>query len=124
VNLPVFVLATREDHIVPWASAYRTLGLVGSDDKTFVLGASGHIAGVVNPAAKNRRSHWVGSPYPSNPQDWFSGSVETKGSWWKPWSEWLARHGGGVRPAPSEPGNVQYKPIEAAPGRYVKERIH
>ena len=124
VNLPLFVLATREDHIVPWTSAYRTLGLLGSDDQTFVLGASGHIAGIVNPAAKNRRSHWVGSPYPSNPADWFSSSVEAKGSWWKPWSEWLARHGGGVRPAPSEPGNVQYQPIEAAPGRYVKERIH
>ena len=60
VKLPIFVLATREDHIVPWRSAYRTLGLLGGNDKTFVLGASGHIAGVVNPAAKKRRSHWIG----------------------------------------------------------------
>ena len=124
VNLPVFVLATREDHIVPWASAYRTLGLLGSDDKTFVLGASGHIAGIVNPASKNRRSYWTASSCPADHESWLSGAVENKGSWWKGWTAWLARHGGGARPAPSEPGNVEYKPVEAAPGRYVKERIH
>src|SRR3954464_402201 len=67
VKLPMFGLATREDHIVPWRSAYRTLHLVGREDKTFVLGASGHIAGVVNPASKNRRSHWIGAPFPGTP---------------------------------------------------------
>ena len=124
VELPVFVLATREDHIVPWRSAYRTLGLVGGEDKTFVLGASGHIAGVVNPASKNRRSYWTGAPYPLEPEDWLRQATEKKGSWWSAWSEWLARHGGGLHAAPSAPGNVQYKRIEAAPGRYVKQRIH
>ena len=124
VNLPTFVLATREDHIVPWRSAYRTLELIGGDDKTFILGASGHIAGVVNPPAKKRRSYWAGSPFPAEPQAWLSSAQEKKGSWWPVWSEWLARHSGGLREAPSASGNVQYKPIEAAPGRYVKERIH
>jgi polyhydroxyalkanoate synthase len=124
VELPVFVLATREDHIVPWRSAYRTLGLLGGEDKTLVLGASGHIAGVVNPASKNRRSYWTGAPYPLEPEDWLRQATEKKGSWWSAWSEWLARHGGGVQAAPSAPGNVQYKPLEAAPGRYVKQRIH
>jgi polyhydroxyalkanoate synthase len=124
VRLPVFVLATREDHIVPWRSAYRTIGLLGGTDKTFVLGASGHIAGVVNPASKNRRSYWTGAPYPLEPEDWLRQATEKKGSWWSSWSEWLARHGGGVQAAPSAPGNVQYKPLEAAPGRYVKQRIH
>jgi polyhydroxyalkanoate synthase len=124
VKLPLFVLATREDHIVPWRSAYRTIGLLGGDDKTFVLGASGHIAGVVNPAAKKRRSHWVGEAYPANPEDWFSASKEVPGSWWPKWSEWLARHGGGQRKAPAKPGSRKYPPIEAAPGRYVRERVH
>ena len=124
VALPIFVLATREDHIVPWRSAYRTLELLGGEDKTFILGASGHIAGVVNPPASKRRSYFAGSPFPREPDAWLSSAHETKGSWWPVWSEWLARHAGGTRPAPSSPGNVQYAPIEAAPGRYVKERIH
>jgi polyhydroxyalkanoate synthase len=123
-TLPAFVLATREDHIVPWRSAYRTLELLGGEDKTFILGASGHIAGVVNPPAKKRRSHWVGSPFPAEPEAWLSSAQEKKGSWWPAWSDWLARHGGGLREAPSASGNVQYRPIEAAPGRYVKERIY
>jgi polyhydroxyalkanoate synthase len=124
VDLPAFVLATREDHIVPWRSAYRTVGLLGGGDKTFVLGASGHIAGVVNPAAKNKRSHWVNKDLPGEPEEWFSSSSEKPGSWWPLWSEWLARHKGGEREAPRAPGSVQYKPIEAAPGRYVKQRLH
>jgi polyhydroxyalkanoate synthase len=122
--MPLFVLATREDHIVPWRSAYRTLGLLGGADKTFVLGASGHIAGVVNPAAKNRRSYWTAERYPPEPEDFLQIATENRGSWWPAWSEWLARHGGGKRAAPSAPGSVQYTPIEAAPGRYVKQRIH
>jgi polyhydroxyalkanoate synthase subunit PhaC len=124
VSLPIFVLATREDHIVPWRSAYRTLNLLGGNEKQFVLGASGHIAGVVNPAAKNRRSHWVGTPYPADAQEWFSQAKEHAGSWWPLWSEWLGKHGGGSRKAPAKTGNAQYKPIEPAPGRYVKHRIH
>ncbi len=87
IHLPIFVLATREDHIVPWRSAYRTLGLVGGDDKAFILGASGHIAGVVNPAAKNRRSYWIANDYPSDPEAWLSGAEEKPGSWWPRWSE-------------------------------------
>ncbi len=124
VKLPVFVLATREDHIVPWRSAYRTLNLLGGNEKQFVLGASGHIAGVVNPAAKKRRSHWTGTPYPADPEQWFSKATEHQGSWWPLWSQWLGKHGGGSRKAPATAGSARYKPIEPAPGRYVKHRIH
>ena len=124
VRLPVFVLATREDHIVPWRSAYRTLGLLGGADKTFVLGASGHIAGVVNPPSKKRRSYWTADFSPQDPDEFLKTSKESRGSWWPVWSDWLSRHGGGAREAPSAPGNVQYPPTEAAPGRYVKQRIH
>ena len=124
IELPVFVLATREDHIVPWRSAYRTVHLLGGKEKSFVLGASGHIAGVVNPAAKKRRSHWVLDSHPDDPDAWLAKATERPGSWWPLWSEWLARHSGGKRKAPAKPGAAKYRPIEPAPGRYVKQRIH
>ncbi len=124
IDIPVFVLATREDHIVPWRSAYRTLELVGAEDKTFVLGASGHIAGVVNPPAKKRRSFWTGARYPRDPDEFLRHAEEHRGSWWPLWTAWLERQAGGTRPAPKVLGNVQYRPLEAAPGRYVKQRIH
>ena len=124
VDLPIFVLATREDHIVPWRSAYRTLRLLGGADRTFVLGASGHIAGVVNPPASGKRSFWSAAALPEDPDQFLQISKEQRGSWWPTWSQWLSRHAGGEREAPSAPGNVQYRPTEAAPGRYVKQRIH
>jgi polyhydroxyalkanoate synthase len=123
VDAPVFMLATREDHIVPWRSAYRTLHLMRGE-KTFVLGASGHVAGVVNPPGKNRRSFWTGEPYPEDPDAWLQAASEERGSWWPRWMQWLARQAGGERGAPAAPGNVQYRSIEPAPGRYVKQRIH
>ena len=127
VDLPLFFLATREDHIVPWKSAYRSVSLM-SGEKTFVLGASGHVAGVVNPPGRNRRSYWEGeqaaASYPDDPEQWLSRAQERPGSWWPRWTQWLASHSGGKRPAPTAPGNVQHKPIEPAPGRYVKQRIH
>jgi polyhydroxyalkanoate synthase subunit PhaC len=122
IRIPVFVLATREDHIVPWRSAYRTLQLVGGE-KTFVLGASGHIAGVVNPPASGRRSYWSGSGHPEDPQAWLAQASERPGSWWPVWSEWLLAHGGGMRAARTMNGSPEYPAIEPAPGRYVKQRI-
>jgi polyhydroxyalkanoate synthase len=124
ISMPVFVLATREDHIVPWRSAYRTLNHVASRDRTFVLGASGHIAGIVNPAAKKRRSHWIAQPLPADPEAWFEAATDIPGSWWTRWSDWLATHAGARRAAPKKAGNRRHKPIEPAPGRYVKERIN
>jgi polyhydroxyalkanoate synthase subunit PhaC len=124
VKLPMFGLATREDHIVPWRSAYRTLNLLGGSEKQFILGASGHIAGVVNPASKNRRSYWIGDPYPADADEWLERAQEQKGSWWPRWAAWLDSHGGGKRKAPQTTGNAKYKAIEPAPGRYVRHRIH
>jgi polyhydroxyalkanoate synthase len=121
VDRPSFVLATREDHIVPWRSAYRSVHLLGGE-KTFVLGASGHIAGVVNPAAKNRRSYWTGGACPEDPEAWLAGAREHPGSWWAEWSAWLSRYGGPKVEARKEPGSAQYPAIEPAPGRYVKQK--
>ena len=124
VRIPLFVVATREDHIVPWRSAYKTLNLFKKSTKTFVLGASGHIAGIVNPPDKKRRSYWAFDAFPENPDDALAAAKEVKGSWWPMWSEWLAKYSGGTVPAPKKPGNAKYKPIEPAPGRYVRERAN
>jgi polyhydroxyalkanoate synthase subunit PhaC len=128
VQMPLFFLATREDHIVPWRSAYRSVHLLAPHgkpgEKTFVLGASGHIAGVVNPPAKNRRSYWIGDALPADPDEWLAQAEERRGSWWPAWTQWLESHAGGRREAPKSTGAVQYPPIESAPGRYVRQRIH
>jgi polyhydroxyalkanoate synthase len=124
VRVPNFILATREDHIVPWRAAFRSVHLLGGE-KTFVLGASGHIAGVINPPDKNRRSYWIsaaGAAFPDSPEDWLAGAESRPGSWWPTWRAWLDAHRGGERRAPTRAGNAKYKPIEPAPGRYVKER--
>lgn len=119
VRAPVFVYASREDHIVPWTSAYASTQIF-QGERRFVLGASGHIAGVVNPPAKRKRSHWTNPDLPPDPQAWFDGATEHPGSWWTVWSDWLAGHGGKTVAAPKSPGSRRHRPIEPAPGRYVK----
>ena len=119
---PSFIVATREDHIVPWRSAYRSLEVLGGD-KTFVLGASGHVAGIINPAAGKRRSHWAGAPQ-ADADAWLAQAKEAPGSWWPRWAAWLEQYKGGARKAPKKAGNARYKPIEPAPGRYVREKAN
>ena len=123
VRAPVYIYGSREDHIVPWESAYRSTQLLPGK-KRFVLGASGHIAGVINPPAKKKRSHWIGktAALPEKSQDWLAGAVEHPGSWWTDWAAWLAPHGGAKKAAPKVAGNKTHKPIEPAPGRYVKQK--
>ena len=121
IKAPVFIYASREDHIVPWNAAYLSTALL-KGKKRFVLGASGHIAGVINPAAKNKRSHWVNDGLPAQADDWFAGATEKPGSWWPEWSAWLAPQGGKLLAAPKAPGNRLHPPTEPAPGRYVKAK--
>jgi len=120
LDMPVYLLATREDHIVPWQSAYQSTRILGGKVR-FVLGASGHIAGVINPASKNKRSYWTNDDVKIDADGWLTAAQENKGSWWPDWAAWLKPMAGELR-APRKPGNVKYKPIEPAPGRYVKER--
>ena len=120
VDMPAFVLAAREDHIVPWRSAYVSSRLLGGETK-FVLGASGHIAGVINPAASGKRSHWVGGEG-ADADQWFSSSTEVKGSWWSEWTQWLSAFGGRKMAARGRLGSDDFPPLEPAPGRFVKER--
>jgi polyhydroxyalkanoate synthase len=88
----------------------------------FILGASGHIAGTINPASKNKRSFWSNEQLPANGEKWLAGAKEVPGSWWPEWSRWLKPFGGKMIPARKDLGGGRRKPIEPAPGRYVKER--
>jgi polyhydroxyalkanoate synthase len=125
VDAPCFIYGSREDHIVPWQAAYASCALLNRANRKqnrFVLGASGHIAGVVNPPAKKKRSYWTNDKVQADSQAWLDGATEHPGSWWTVWGEFLAEHGGKMVKAPANPGNADYPAIEAAPGRYVKVR--
>ena len=121
VDCPAYVFASRDDHIVPWRSAYRTLGLVGGDS-TFVLGASGHIAGVINAPKAHKRNYWTHVRREPVAGDWLAAATSHPGSWWPHWYAWLAQHKGGERAAPKRAGNEKYRPLGPAPGDYVRER--
>ncbi|MEO8159053.1 MAG: class I poly(R)-hydroxyalkanoic acid synthase [Betaproteobacteria bacterium] len=120
ITIPAYILATREDHIVPWKSAYASVGLLGGSSE-FVLVASGHVAGIVNPPAKKRRHFWLGASGHADADTWFANATQHAGSWWPHWATWLHARSGAQKSA-RQPGNVQYPAIEAAPGRYVKEK--
>lgn len=122
LDMPTYVLATREDHIVPWRTAYQSTRLL-SGPMRFILGASGHIAGVINPASKNKRSYWSNEDVRMDAQSWLDTAQETPGSWWNDWAAWMKDHSAGEKAAGKTLGNAKYKEIEAAPGRYVKERV-
>ena len=121
INRPTYVLAAKEDHIVPWKSSYANLPLLKGKIE-FVLTASGHIAGVVNPPAKSKRSFWSGGSIGEYPEQWLASAQSSPGSWWPHWSAWLKQKSNKQVPAPAKLGSIKYPEIEAAPGRYVKER--
>ena len=121
INVPTYVLASREDHIVPWRTAYRTSKLL-SGSVRFVLAASGHIAGAINPASRNKRSFWIDGKLDGEPEQWLELAQEVPGSWWNDWSAWLQKQAGPPVPARSQLGDSGFSEIEVAPGRYVKER--
>jgi polyhydroxyalkanoate synthase len=121
IKAPVFVYASREDHIVPWKAAYGSTRIM-SGKKRFVLGASGHIAGVINPPAKNKRNYWTNDKLSGDADAWLAGATEVAGSWWPDWSGWLKPLSGALVAAPKTPGNRKYPPLEPAPGRYVRQK--
>ena len=123
VDMPMYLYGSREDHIVPIGGAYASTQ-VFPGKKRFVMGASGHIAGVINPPAANKRCYWTGSEttFPKDAEQWTDKAKEHAGSWWTDWSAWLKTHAGKQIAAPKTYGRGKHKAIEAAPGRYVKER--
>jgi polyhydroxyalkanoate synthase len=123
IDTPTFVYGSREDHIVPWTAAYESMNLLNPKKRNrnrFVLGASGHIAGVINPPAKKKRNYWVNDKPAADAEAWLSGATEHPGSWWSEWTKFLAKHAGEKVRAPRKFGSARYKPVEPAPGRYVK----
>jgi len=124
IDIPAYIYGSREDHIVPIGGAYASTQLLPGK-KRFVMGASGHIAGVINPPAKKKRSHWIreDGKFPKTQAEWLAGAQEHPGSWWTDWAQWLKGHAGKQIPAPKAYGNGKaYKAIEPAPGRYVKAK--
>ena len=131
LDMPVYIYGSREDHIVPIGGAYASTQILPGK-KRFVMGASGHIAGVINPPAKKKRSYWTndklvgtksaGDKFPATQAEWLQGATEHPGSWWTDWSDWLQSNAGKQVAAPKAYGNRKYKAIEPAPGSYVKAK--
>ena len=132
LDMPFYIYGSREDHIVPIGGAYASTQVLPGK-KRFVMGASGHIAGVINPPAKKKRSYWTNDKlvstkaardkFPVTQEEWQKDSTEHAGSWWPDWSDWLQGHAGKQIAAPKAYGNRKYKAIEPAPGRYVKAKV-
>jgi len=121
IDIPVFVLSTREDHIAPWTSTFAATQTYSGQVK-FVLAASGHIAGVVNPPAAEKYSYWTNGGKAKTPESWLKGATEHQGSWWPEWYKWVGRKSGAKIPA-RVPGDGAFKAIEDAPGSFVKMRL-
>ena len=122
ITVPAYIYASHDDHIVPWKSAYESTHILKGKNR-FVLGASGHIAGVINPPAKNKRHYFEGNKLAKTADEWLAAAKEIKGSWWPNYATWLEQFGGKKVKASKSFGNAQYKKLEAAPGKYVKEKI-
>jgi polyhydroxyalkanoate synthase len=121
IAVPTFILSTKEDHIAPWKSTYAATQLYRGPVR-FVLAASGHIAGVVNPPAAQKYHHWTSAKLADDADSWLEGAKQQPGSWWPEWARWIARHGGGKVPA-RQPGDGKLVPLEDAPGSYVAVRL-
>jgi polyhydroxyalkanoate synthase len=118
IDLPVYFLSCREDHIAPWKSTFKGAKLFGGETR-FVLAASGHIAGVVNPPEGGKYNHFINDDLSGTPDEWFAGATEVAGSWWPDWQHWVTGFDKTRVPA-RIPGKGKLKAIEAAPGSYVK----
>jgi len=121
VKTPAYFISTVEDHIAPWKSTYlgaRTLG----GPVRFVLGGSGHIAGIVNPPAAKKYNYWTNDALPPNPEEWQAAATRHAGSWWTYWQQWIDAQNGGERVPARTPGDGRLAPIEDAPGSYVAVR--
>ncbi|HEY5106162.1 MAG TPA: class I poly(R)-hydroxyalkanoic acid synthase [Caulobacteraceae bacterium] len=120
VKTPIYVQSSREDHIAPTKSVYKGARLFGGP-VTFTLAGSGHIAGVINAPVAKKYQHWTNDALPASLDEWLSGAVEHPGSWWEHWAAWLKARSGAQVPA-RDPATGPLKPIEDAPGSFVKVR--
>lgn len=121
VKTPMYMISTYDDHIAPWKSTYQATQLYSGSVK-FVLGGSGHIAGVINPEKSGKYGYWTNTKKPNDADAWLSSAQKHDGSWWQDWKKWVSKHSGGKVDART-PGSEKFKPIEDAPGSYVKVRM-
>jgi len=121
IKTPLYMISTHDDHIAPWQSTYTLTQRVSGPVK-FVLGGSGHIAGITNPENSNKYGYWTNENKPVDPDAWYREASQNDGSWWQDWKKWGARHAGAKQALPSM-GNEDHKPIEPAPGSFVKVRM-
>jgi polyhydroxyalkanoate synthase len=119
VTIPLYFVASREDHIAPMNSVYRSAKAFRNADVTVTVGGSGHIAGIINPPAAKKYQHWTNAALPATLAEWQAGAEEHPGSWWNHWASWLKERSGEQIPA-RDPSTGPLKPIEPAPGSYVK----
>ncbi len=124
IRMPSYFISTAEDHIAPWKSTYKGARLLAqAGGKTrFVLGGSGHIAGIVNPPAANKYGFWTHDTLPESPDAWLAEAERHEGSWWTDWQAWISAESAQTVPA-RKPGAGELKVIEAAPGSYVSKRL-
>ncbi len=128
VKVPSYFISTVEDHIAPWQGTYLGATALGGAVR-FVLGGSGHIAGIVNPPAANKYGYWTNDnkgtekSLPKTPEEWFAGRLQHEGSWWTDWQKWIAQLNGAAKVQARDPSKGKLKPIEDTPGTYVKFRL-
>jgi polyhydroxyalkanoate synthase len=120
VRTPLYFVSTVEDHIAPWKSTYAGARLFNAPLR-FVLGGSGHIAGIINPPSAKKYGYWTNDTLVASADDWLQEAAHRDGSWWNDWAKWIAKHGGEHVPA-RVPGDGKLKAIEDAPGSYVAVR--
>ncbi|MGL0928381.1 class I poly(R)-hydroxyalkanoic acid synthase [Vibrio vulnificus] len=120
VRIPSYFISTKEDHIALWQGTYRGALNMGGN-KTFVLGESGHIAGIVNPPAKNKYGFWVNDNLDESADEWLSNAQHKEGSWWTHWDQWLAQFNPDEKVLPYRQGSEANPVIDIAPGQYVKQ---
>ena len=123
IKTPSYFLSTIDDHIVSWKTTFNASEIL-SGPKEFVLGAGGHVAGVINPPEQNKKHFWINGAKGSEANHWLETSTRVDGSWWLHWSRWLKRRAGRKVTAPKKLGNDKYQVIEKAPGRYARKRIY
>ncbi|MCW2246476.1 polyhydroxyalkanoate synthase [Azospirillum fermentarium] len=121
VKTPAYFLSAREDHIAPWKSTYAGTQLFSGPVK-FVLAASGHIAGVINPPSAGKYCYWTNEALPKDPEAWLKDTAQAPGSWWTDWQAWVSQYSEGTVPA-RDPSNGGLPALDEAPGSYVKARL-
>ena len=124
IKVPAYFVSTAEDHIAPWKSTYKGAHILAQagDSTRFILGGSGHIAGIVNPPPAKKYGYWTHDAMPESPDDWLAQAEQHEGSWWTDWHDWISALAAKKVPARS-PGGGGLDVIEDAPGSYVSQRL-